>query len=210
MTGPIDVSDSPHVRLRPLPGSLDGGFWAERRWLNREVLIPGAPAQLEQAGNFDDLRAAAGLKDVEVRGMVFMDSDVYKWLEAVGWEPAAEQADDAIALLEAAQEPGGYLNSYYQVAKPAERFSNPAWDHELYCAGHLMQAAVAHARERGDERLLRIALRFAEHLYDRFGPGGQAYTPGHPEIESALVELYRLTRDPRWLELAQRLVDHRG
>jgi DUF1680 family protein len=211
MTGPIDVTGSPHVRLRPLDGAtIDGGLWDERRRLNREVLIPGAPAHLEEAGNFDDLRAAAGRVDKPFRGMVFMDSDVYKWLEAVGWEPSYEIPDDVLELLAAAQEDDGYLNSYYQVAKPAPRFSRPAWDHELYCAGHLIQAAVALQRGRGDGRLLEIALRFAELLYERFGPDGEPYTPGHPEIETALVELYRLTGDARWLELAGRLVDHRG
>jgi DUF1680 family protein len=211
MTGPIDVSASPHPRLRPVAeATIDDGYWADRRRLNREVLLPAGREQLEQAGNFDDLRAAAGRKDVAFRGMVFMDSDVYKWLEALGWEPAAPQADDVIALIEAAQDETGYINSYYQVAKPGERFSNPAWDHELYCAGHLIQAAVAHARGRDDERLLRVAERFVTLLYDRFGPEGESYTPGHPEIETALVELYRLTGDRRHLELAQRLIDHRG
>jgi uncharacterized protein len=210
MTGPVDVSRSPHAKLRPLAGRIDAGFWADRQRLNRDVLLRDAPQRLEAAGNFDDLRAAAGLKDVPFRGMVFMDSDVYKWLEAVGWERAAPPQDEAIGLVEAAQEDSGYLNSYYQVARPAPRFSNPAWDHELYCAGHLMQAAVAQARGRGDGRLLAVALRFAEHLYERFGPDGEPYTPGHPEIETALVELYRHTGDSRWLTLAQRLVDHRG
>jgi uncharacterized protein len=210
MSGPIDVSRSPHVRLQPLEGRIEAGFWADRRQLNREVLLRDAPARLEAAGNFDNLRAAAGTKDVAFRGMVFMDSDVYKWLEAVGWERDTPQHDEAIALVEAAQEDSGYLNSYYQVAKPRERFTNPAWDHELYCAGHLMQAAVAQSRGRGDRRLLGVALRFAEHLYERFGPDGEPFTPGHPEIETALVELYRETGDERWLVLAQRLIDHRG
>jgi DUF1680 family protein len=211
MTGPIDVSASPRTRLRPVAeATIEGGYWAERQRLNREVLLPAARHRLEQAGNFDDLRAAAGQKDVPFRGMVFMDSDVYKWLEALGWESAAPQADDAIALIEAAQDETGYINSYYQVAQPGPRFSNPAWDHELYCAGHLIQAAVANARGRGDERLLRVAQRFAALLYERFGPDGEPYTPGHPEIETALVELYRLTGERRHLELAQRLVDQRG
>jgi uncharacterized protein len=210
MTGPVDVRRSPYARLRPLAGTIDGGYWDGRRRLNREVLLRDAPERLEAAGNLDDLRAAAGLADVPFRGMVFMDSDVYKWLEAVGWEPGTPQRDAEIALVEAAQEDGGYLNSYYQVEQPRERFSNPAWDHELYCAGHLMQAAVAQARGRGDERLLGVALRFAELLWQRFGPDGEPYTPGHPEIETALVELYRHTGDERWLTLARRLVDHRG
>ena len=208
--GPVDVGGSTHVRLRPLAGTIDGGLWAERRRLNREVLIPAGREQLEAAGNVDDLRAAAGVKHVPFRGPVFIDSDLYKWLEAVGWEPDAPPADDVIELLAAAQDDDGYLNSCYQVAAPRERFSNLAWDHELYCAGHLIQAAVAHARGRGDERLLGVARRFADHLYRVFGPEGREGTDGHPEIETALVELSRLTGERRYLELAERLVDVRG
>ena len=210
MIGPIDVSGSPHVRVRPTEAELEQGFWADRQQLNRDVLLASAPLRLEEAGNLDDLRAAAGLTDKPFRGMVFMDSDVYKWLEAVGWERSVAQADDVIAIVEAAQEEGGYLNSYYQVVKPRERFSNPAWDHELYCCGHLIQAAVAHVRGRGDERLLRVAERFVALLWERFGPGGEPYTPGHPAIETALVELYRLTGEAQHLELAGRFVDQRG
>ena len=175
MIGPIDVTDSPHVRLRPVADArIDEGFWADRRrGPTARSCIPAGREQLEQAGNFDDLRAAAGLKDVAFRGMVFMDSDVYKWLEAIGWEPGVPQAGEEIALIEAAQEEDGYLNSYYQVATSRERFSNPAWDHELYCAGHLIHAAVAHVRGRGDERLLNVALRFVALLYERFGPQEQ-------------------------------------
>jgi DUF1680 family protein len=208
--GPVDVTGSPHVRLRPLAASLDEGFWADRRRCNREVLLPAAPGHLERAGNFDNLRAAAGAKGVGFRGKLFLDSDMFKWLEAVGWETGSDQEDEAIALVEAAQQPDGYLNSYYQVVNPAPRFSRPASDHELYCAGHLMQAAIAHARARDDRRLLELAERYFELLWTRFGAEGEPYTPGHPEIETALVELYRLTGDRRKLELARRLIDQRG
>jgi DUF1680 family protein len=147
--------------------------------------------------------------------MVFMDSDVHKWLEALGWELAREpsedlarRADDAIALVEAAQEDSGYLNSYYQVARPGPRFTNLAWDHELYCAGHLTQAAVAHARGRGDERLLGVARRFCDHIREVFRD--RDGTPGHPEIETALVELFRHTGERRHLDLAAHFVGTRG
>ena len=216
--GPVDVSGSPHARLQPLAAEIDGGLWAERRRLNRELLLVEGARKLEEAGNFHNLRVAAGQEDGEFIGMRFADSDVHKWLEALGWELAREPsealaalADTATELVAAAQEPSGYLNSYFQVDQTeAERFVNLAWDHELYCAGHLIQAAVAHARGTGDTRLLAVARRLADHIGEVFGPGRNEGTPGHPEIETALVELHRLTGEPRYLELAGFLVDTRG
>ena len=119
-------------------------------------------------------------------------------------------ADTVITLLEAVQQPDGYLNSYYQVAEPDNKWSDLDHGHELYCAGHLIQAAVAFARAAGDDRLLRVSLRFVDHIYEHFGPGKRDGTCGHPEIETALVELYRLTGDARHLTLAQLFVDRRG
>ncbi len=123
--GPVDVSGSPHARLQPLAAEIDGGLWAERRRLNREVLLAEGARKLEEAGNFHNLRVAAGREDGEFVGMRFADSDVYKWLEALGWElarePSAELAalsDTATELVAAAQEPSGYLNSYFQVDQP--------------------------------------------------------------------------------------------
>jgi DUF1680 family protein len=213
--GPIDLTRSPHALLRPLEGRIKSGFWADRQRLNRERLLLDGEHWLEEAGNFENLRAAAGRSDSEFRGMVFMDSDVHKWLEALGWElgrepseDLARRADTAIELVEAAQEDSGYLNSYYQVAQPGPRFTNLAWDHELYCAGHLMQAAIAHARGRGDERLLGVARRFADHIGEVFRE--RDGTPGHPEIETALVELYRHTGERSYLDLAAYFVGTRG
>jgi uncharacterized protein len=218
--GPVALRDSPHARLYPLAlgdSEIAGGLWAERREVNRRRLLPGAVGRLEVAGNFDNLRAAARQGFEPFRGPVFMDSDVYKWLEAVGWElgsrpdrELARHADTAIELVADAQEDDGYLNSYYQVAEPGERFSNLAYDHELYCAGHLIQAAIAHSRARRDDRLLEVAERFVEHIDDVFRAAGRPGTPGHPEIETALVELYRLTGRRRHLELAAYFIDHRG
>jgi uncharacterized protein len=226
--GPIDLSRSPQALLQPLEGRIDSGFWADRQKLNRERLLLDGEHWLEEAGNFENLRAAAGRSDAEFRGMVFMDSDVHKWLEALGWElgrepseDLARRADVAIELVEAAQEDGGYLNSYYQVARPGPRFTNLAWDHELYCAGHLTQAAIAHARGRGDARfqgdaprsdgpprLLAVARRFADHIGEVFSE--RDGTPGHPEVETALVELYRHTGERRYLDLAAHFVGTRG
>jgi DUF1680 family protein len=216
--GPVDVSGSPHARLQPLAAEIDGGLWAERRRLNREVLLVEGARKLEEAGNFHNLRVAAGQEEGEFIGMRFADSDVHKWLEALGWELGREPSEELTALSDtctelvaAAQEPSGYLNSYFQVDQTgAERFVNLAWDHELYCAGHLIQAAVAHARGSGDTRLLDVARRLADHIGEVFGPGRNEGTPGHPEIETALVELHRLTGEHRYLELAGFLVDTRG
>jgi DUF1680 family protein len=217
---PVAVRHSAHARLQPLAlgdAAIVGGLWAGRKEVNREVLLPEAVGHLEAAGNLDNLRAAAGHATTPFRGMVFADSDVYKWLEAVGWELArtpddelARAADAVIELVAAAQDDDGYLNSYYQVAQPGERWSNLAHDHELYCAGHLIQAAVAQHRGRGDDRLLQVALRLVDLIESVFDGGRQPATPGHPEIETALVELYRLTRDPRHLGLARYFVDQRG
>src|SRR3954447_6297419 len=217
VAGPVDLSNSPHARLQPLAAEIDGGVWAERQRLNREVLLVEGARKLEEAGNFHNLRVAAGQEEGDFVGMVFADSDVHKYLEALGWELAREPSEELAALsdaytqlVSAAQQPDGYLNSYFQVAQPAEHFVNLAWDHELYCAGHLFQAAVAHARGTGDTRLLDVARRFADHIDGVFGPGRNEGTPGHPEIETALVELYRLTGERRYLDLAGFLVDTRG
>jgi DUF1680 family protein len=203
---PVLAARSPHARLRPVEATIDGGFWAERRRLNRERLLVDGARRLEEAGALQNLRVAAGRSRGSFRGRCFHDSDVYKWLEAVGYEGSAA-GDDAIELIEAAQQQDGYLNSYYQVARPGPRWSNLARDHELYCAGHLIQAGLAHARVRGDERLLNVGRRFADLLTRVFADWG---TPGHPEVEMALVELYRHTGDRRYLELAQGFVDRRG
>ncbi len=172
---------------------------------------------LEKAGNFHDLRLAARQATGSYRGPLFMDSDLYKWLEAVAYALGAthdaeleRMADETVDLIAAAQQPDGYLNSYYQVLEPGNRWANLAFGHELYCAGHLIQAALALRRATGKDRLLAVALRLADHICSVFGPGRRNGTPGHPEIEMALVELYRETRDRRYLDLSSFFLDQRG
>jgi len=149
------------------------------------------------------------------RGPVFMDSDIYKTLEAIGWELAHGQrpelasfAAQVIALLETAQQPDGYLNSYFQVSGEP-RYTRLAWSHEMYCAGHLIQAAIALHRGTGDDRLLAVAVRLADHLMREFA-GRERGLDGHPVIETALAELYRETGRAEYLELARQFVDQRG
>jgi len=146
-----------------------------------------------------------------------MDSDLYKWLEALAWQLAhgpddelQQIADEPIELIAAAQADDGYIDSYYQVAEPDQRWKNLKDGHELYCAGHLIQAAVAHHRVTGDTRLLDVARRFADYIGSVFGPDKRSGTPGHPEIEMALVELYRETHERRYLGMAEFFLDQRG
>ena len=194
-----------HARLRPVEtATIDGGFWAERRRLNRDVLIPNGRRELDRAGNFRNLRRAAGRLGGAYEGFVYQDSDLYKWLEAAGWAGLDRYADPATALIEAAQDTDGYINTCHQVQGRA-RWSNLAWDHELYCAGHLIQAAVAQPR---NARLLAVARRLADHVVATFARGSG--TCGHPEIELALIELHRLTGERAYLEQAKAFLDRRG
>jgi DUF1680 family protein len=204
---------------RPVPSGaarIVGGFWAARQRANRESAIAAGPQRLEAAGNLDNLRIAAGEMKGETRGLIFMDSDVYKWLEAAAWEYARRPSDellraqrDLTAIVAAAQQPDGYLNSVVE-AEGRGRYHNLPWSHEHYCAGHLIQAAVAQVRATGDRGLLAVAVRFADHLVETFGENRRHDVDGHPEVETALVELFRETGNRSYLELARYFVDARG
>jgi uncharacterized protein len=220
ITTSVAPTTSARVRLRPIDSlgvAIRDGLLAERQRVNREVTLPLGAEELERAGTLDNLRIAAGRASGERRGMVFSDSDVYKWLEAIAWElgrePSAELerlARDTTELVGAAQEQDGYLNSWCQVVDPAWRWTDLEQGHELYCAGHLIQAGVAFARTTGDTALLGVARRFADLIDRTFGNGTDARTDGHPEVELALVELYRQTGESRYLTLADTLVSRRG
>jgi DUF1680 family protein len=218
----VDTSASPHARLRPVPieaVKFDDTFWAPRIRKNREATLPSQLKLLWETGRIDNFRRAAGKIDGPYSGRYFNDSDVYKWLEAASWSLATfpdstleKTMDEVITEIEDAQRPDGYLNSYFARDLADDRWTN--FDlHEMYCAGHLFQAAVAHHRMTGSRRLLDIATRFADHIDATFGPedqGKRIGADGHPEVEMGLVELFRETGERRYLELAQFLVDVRG
>ncbi|MCA1595910.1 MAG: glycoside hydrolase family 127 protein, partial [Chloroflexi bacterium] len=192
-------------------------FWAPRLEINRKLTIPSQRRQCEETGRIDNFRRASGRKNGEFQGIYFNDSDVYKWIEAAAFslagypDPDLEAALDAvIEEIAAAQGPDGYLNSYFSLDRQGERWTNLRDMHELYCAGHLIQAAIAHHRATGKTSLLDVACRFADHIGSVFGPDARPGTPGHEEIEMALVELYRGTGQDRYLKLAAFFIEKRG
>jgi DUF1680 family protein len=148
---------------------------------------------------------------------IFWDSDVAKWIESASYhlaqqrDPLVEaEIDEVVDLMAKAQRPDGYLNSHFIQVEPEMRFKNLGHGHELYCAGHLMEAAVAYWQATGKRALLDVALRYAQLIDATFGPGKRDGTPGHPEIELALVKVYRATGERRWLDLALFFLDQRG
>ncbi|RKN44928.1 glycoside hydrolase family 127 protein [Streptomyces hoynatensis] len=205
-----------------LPLALD---WLEKAGNLRNLeLAAAAPGEGAAQGTGPGTGGSAGngagnAAGGEYRGPVYMDSDVHKVLESAAWELGegheerlAEFAARAAGLLERAQQEDGYLDSYYQVAEPGRRYTRLVDSHEHYCAGHLMQAAVAATRAGADPggRLLAVARRLADHLAEVFLPGPGPGLDGHPEVETALVELYRTTGEPTYLELASAFVERRG
>jgi len=216
----VDTSESAHARLKPVSltdVTLNDAFWAPRRQLLRDVTLPSQYRLLEETGRIDNFRRAAGKIKKPFQGAYFNDSDVYKWVEAVAWSVAtdpdpelSQMMDAVITEIKAAQQPDGYLNTYYSLERAGERWSNLRDMHELYCAGHLFQAAIAHYRATGSDRLLTVARRLADNICSVFGPpetGKRAGTCGHPEIEMGLVELARATGEPRYLAQAQYFLD---
>jgi DUF1680 family protein len=219
----VDVKAKP-ISLTAV--KLKDKLWKERfRLVKEEVIpyqwdslndrIPGVPP----SHAIENFRIAAGESEGEFFGMVFQDSDVAKWLEAVSYvlatEPDAkleETADDVIELIARAQQEDGYLNTYFTVAEPEKRWTNLRDWHELYCAGHMMEAAVAYYEATGKRKLLDVMCRFADYIAEVFGPEPdkmQGY-PGHPEIELALVRLYHATGKERYLNLSKYFIDQRG
>lgn len=208
-----------HRAVEPVAGArFTSGFHADLAARNRRVTIPHGIRMLERAGNLDNLRRLTGAHDGPFQGPRFADSDVYKTLEAVAWELGrGEDAElrafyeQTVDLLEAAQREDGYLDSAYQLGEPfGAPWSDFVHGHELYCLGHLIQAAIAGERAIGDRRLRGVAERFVACVDDLYGADDRREYCGHPEVETALIELHRLSGDERPLRLAEAFLRRRG
>ncbi len=193
-------------------------FWSHRREVNARRAIFHQWAQLEKSGCIHNFRLAAGEAEGFREGWFFADSDAYKWLEAacriLGSSPDDELAqlvDDLIDLIRRAQCPDGYIFTYSQLHFPAIRWRNLQIEHELYCHGHLIEAGVTRFETTGEIDLLEIARKAADRVVADFRGKGPAYTPGHEEIEIALLRLHRVTPgDTAYLEMARQFLEQRG
>ncbi len=197
-----------------------GGYLGKYVERSVKVTIPSQYELLENTGRIDNFRRASGKIKKDFQGYFFNDSDVYKWLEGCSYallyaepeerEKLKNMLDNTVDEIVAAQDEDGYLNTYFTFERKKDRWSDLANMHELYCAGHLIQAAIAHHRVTGERKFLDVALRLAKHIDDVFGPGKRHGTCGHPEIEMALVELYRETGNSKFLNLAHYFIVERG
>ena len=215
--GVLDLRRSPHAKLRSVPVSavtIRSGFWSRRRATNVQSSIPSMHQELLDHGRVTNFLRLEGRSPAPQRGPLFSDSDIYKWAEAAAFvlqsesNPALKQTlTETISTIVAAQEPTGYLNTYYVEDRRSQRMLPHSQEvgHELYCIGHLIQGGIAMYRATGDPTLLNAGIRFVDDfLIPNYGPGPdqKPIVAGHPEIEMALVELYRTTGQRRYLDLA--------
>jgi DUF1680 family protein len=196
---------------------IKDAFWTSRIRTNQKITIEANLHQCEITGRIKNFAVAGRLESGQHEGLLFNDSDVYKVIEGIAYTLSTERelelekrTDAIIAKIAAAQQPDGYLNTYYTLVKPQERWRNIQHGHELYCAGHLIEAAVAYYQATGKRQLLDVARRFADYIATVFGPGLRQEASGHEEIELALIKLYRTTNEKRYLDLAKFFLDVRG
>lgn len=197
--------------------TLQPGFWHNQQQVNAARAIFHQWQMLEESGCIENFRLAAGEAEGFREGFFFADSDAYKWLEAAArilpgsTDPRlGKLVDDFIALLGRAQMPDGYIFTYNQIHFPGTRWKNLQVEHELYCHGHLIEAGVSHFETSGRSDLLAIARKAADRIVTDFAGKGPAFTPGHEEIEIALLRLHQVTGDARYFDLARQFVEQRG
>ena len=194
-------------------------FWAPRIETNRKVTVPYCFKKCEETGRIDNFAKAGGLMEGKFEGKYFNDSDVYKVIEGAAYslkshpDPQLEKYVDAVIdKIAAAQWEDGYLYTFYSLPsrQPEKRWTNTEKMHELYCAGHFFEAAVAYYQATGKKKILDVAIRLADHIDSVFGPDKKRDIPGHEEIEIGLVKLYRATGGEKYLKLAKFFLDERG
>ena len=215
--GVLNLVNSPFAKLHSVPVravTIEEGFWSQRRKTNVKSSIPSMRKELEEHGRMDNYRRLVGKSSEPQKGPYYSDSDIYKWIDAVGWElqsgdrPELRRvADSMIREVVAIQEPSGYLNTYFVDDKKSQRMEPHIQEvgHELYCLGHMIQGAVAYYRATGDSTLLDAGAKFVDgFVIPNYGPDAnkKPIISGHPEIEMALIELYRTTGKRQYVELA--------
>jgi hypothetical protein len=215
------TANHPLRRYQPLPltqVTVDDEFWAPRMRANRERTLPAVYRQLKETGRIDAFRLD-WRPGVEPAPHIFWDSDVAKWIEAASYSLATHpdtaleaRLSEVVKLVASAQQPDGYLNVHFTVVEPDKRWTNLRDCHELYSAGHLIEAGVAHFQATGERTLLDAVRRYADYIGSVFGtePGKKRGYCGHEEIELALVKLYRVTGEARYLRLSEYFVRERG
>jgi DUF1680 family protein len=218
--GPVKLSPNAHTHSFPV--TFDGvkiisesrlGKWQQ---LNSESTVSHLIDNLLSTGALANIQKV-NKPDFKFTGMWFSDSDIHKSLEAICWslyhrtdKKQLDFYDLATKAIAEAQDETGYVYSYFQMVEPDYRWKNFGWGHELYTAGHLIQAAVAESRVLGSTSLMEIATKFADLIVDKFSQPGTLQMCGHPEIETALIELYRETGNTRYLDMAEKMIRGRG
>lgn len=212
--------DVPFQKNEPVNFSqvkITDNFWLPRIDKHAEVTLPACIHQCEvETQRVKNFAIAGGLEQGEFKGLVYDDSDLYKMIEGCAYSlmnhpnPELEKKlDDIIAKIASAQQEDGYLMTYFILGNLNERWTNMD-KHEMYCCGHLIEAAIAYYNATGKRSLLDVAIKYADHIDQTFGEGKKTWVPGHQEIELALVKLYRQTKDERYLKLSNWLLEQRG
>lgn len=212
--------DVPFQKNEPVNFSqvkITDNFWLPRIDKHAEVTLPACIHQCEvETQRVKNFAIAGGLEQGEFKGLVYDDSDLYKMIEGCSYSlmnhpnPELEKKlDDIIAKIASAQQEDGYLMTYFILGNLNERWTNMD-KHEMYCCGHLIEAAIAYYNATGKRSLLDVAIKYADHIDHTFGEGKKTWVPGHQEIELALVKLYRQTKDERYLKLSNWLLEQRG
>jgi DUF1680 family protein len=218
-TSKEDIKEQPLKMIEQIDFShvkINDNFWSPRLSKHVSATLPVCIDQIEnQTGrirNFENAAKGEG----EHSGIFFDDSDVYKALEGMAYslinnpDPELEKkADEWIDKFAAAQQPDGYINTFYTLTGLDKRWANMD-KHEMYCAGHMIEAGVAYYQATGKRKLLDVCIRMTDHMMSQFGPGKRHWVPGHEEIELALVKLYQTTQEQKYLDFAYWLLEERG
>lgn len=218
-TSKEDINEQPLKMIEQIDFShvkINDNFWSPRLSKHVSATLPVCIDQIEnQTGrirNFENAAKGEG----EHSGIFFDDSDVYKALEGMAYslinnpDPELEKkADEWIDKFAAAQQPDGYINTFYTLTGLDKRWTNMD-KHEMYCAGHMIEAGVAYYQATGKRKLLDVCIRMTDHMMSQFGPGKRHWVPGHEEIELALVKLYQTTQEQKYLDFAYWLLEERG